>query len=161
MSVCDYIPIPKGYLVLSEFADKHGLDVVSLACAAYRGDVEYKQHLLRPGVYPVYTMIVKKDATYPDYVEKFQPTHEPLTEERKRREANKIKHAYRPKVDTPEGFEPCDVTAKRLDVTYKSVYTWCRQGLLDYTIREGNRIFVRQGAIPRIMTKQGALKYAG
>lgn len=161
MSTVNYIPVPEGYMVLSEFAEKHNLDVASLACAAFRGDVEHVVHLLRPGVIDVYALIVKEDVAYPDYVDKFKPTHEPMNEDRKRREANKIKCAYRPKVEAPEGYEPCDITAKRLDVTYKSVYTWCRQGLLDYTIREGNRIFVRQGAIPRIMTKQGALKYAG
>lgn len=161
MSVCDYYPIPMGYLVISEFAEKHDLDVVSLACAAWRGDVDYEIHLSRPGVTDVYAMIVKEDATYPGYVEKFKPTSEPMNEDRRRREANKIKCAYRPRLETPEGYESCDITAKRLGVAYKTVYTWCRQGLLDYTIREGNRIFVRQGAIPRIMTKQGALKYAG
>lgn len=77
MSRDNYAPIPKGYLSLPDYAAGHKLDIVSLACAVWRGDMKGWLWTLRAhrGVAPeiVKVIIVKAGAKAPDYVEKWHP----------------------------------------------------------------------------------------
>lgn len=73
MSIPGYRPIPAGYISLLDYAKKHGKDVVSLACAAWRHDIPALKWTLkdRSGVRNdvVKVIVVKEDAICPAYVE--------------------------------------------------------------------------------------------
>jgi hypothetical protein len=73
----NYAPVPQGYLTLPDYAERHKLDIVSLACAVRRGDMKGWLWTLREhrGVDPeiVKVIIVKAGAKAPDYVEKENP----------------------------------------------------------------------------------------
>lgn len=70
----EYRPIPEGFIAIADYAKEHGLDLVQLACAVFRGDMKGWRWMLKKGqgTKPCDTVVivVAEDDIAPAYIER-------------------------------------------------------------------------------------------
>lgn len=109
----EYRPIPEGFIAIADYAKEHGLDLVQLACAVFRGDMKGWRWMLKKGqgTKPCDTVVivVAEDDIAPAYIDRrdwAQDKRNADLEEKERR------HRY--SINRLKGDMPCKVDVRTI-----------------------------------------------